>query len=156
MQTSLSKRVIGCIGKCTSGLNPEELDQITDNISKTLAHPKGRKIFKKYLVQRDLRDDLECLVLYETCCEFVDQENHCSLEPLIDNVTRVKEMVEDLDGVTEIDMALLQSFNQALNSNSRTDLLGVLVKTRDRSRDHLKSAHEAFKKYASEPCPMTK
>ena len=163
MQTSLSKQAIGCIGKCTSGLNPEELDQITDNINKTLVHPQGREIFKKYLVQRDLRDNLECLELYETCCDFIDQEKsrshskkESSLESLIENVTRVKEMAEDLDGVPQIDMALLERFNEALNSDSRTALLGVLVDTRDRSRDHLRRAHEGFKKYASEPCPMTK
>lgn len=78
MQTSLSKQTIGCIGKCTSGLSLDELDQITDNISKTLGHPRGREIFKKYLERRDLRDNLDCLTLYETCCEIIDGEKKSS------------------------------------------------------------------------------
>lgn len=74
MQTSLSKRTIGCIGKCTSGLSIDELDQITDNINKTLNHPRGREIFKKFLEQCDLRDNLECLALFEICFEIIERE----------------------------------------------------------------------------------
>ncbi|XP_076245123.1 uncharacterized protein LOC143185763 [Calliopsis andreniformis] len=164
MQAPLSKNVIGCIGKCTSGLSIEELDHITDNINKTLTHPRGRQIFKKYLQRRDLRDNLECLALYESCCKFVDEATSYRqvskaeppLEPLIENVTIVKEMAEDLDGVPLIDLAFLRKFNKALSSRSRIDLLTVLVDTRDRCRDHLRHEHESFKKYASEPCPLTK
>ncbi|KZC08340.1 PREDICTED: uncharacterized protein LOC107186591 [Dufourea novaeangliae] len=160
---SLSTQVIGCIGKCTSGLNREELDQITDNINRTLVHPRGREIFKRYLKKRELTDNIECLELYETCCEFLEEGKHQSqskkelpLEVLIDNVTRVREMAEDLDGVPQIDMAILQSLNEALNSRSRVALLGVLENTRDRCRNHLRRVHESFKTYATEPCPLAK
>ena len=77
MQTSSSKQVIGCIGKCTTGLSRDELDQITDNINETLAHPRGREIFRKYLKRRDLEDSLECLNLYETCCYSIDDAKRC-------------------------------------------------------------------------------
>ncbi|XP_076171231.1 uncharacterized protein LOC143148622 [Ptiloglossa arizonensis] len=161
MQTSLPKQVIGCIGKCTLGLNNEELDQITDNINKTLTHPQGRKIFKTYLTQRNLDDKLECLALYETCSRFIDkgtcsQSKELRLETLIKDVTTVKEMAEELDGVPQIDKALLQSFNKALNSESRTEMLAVLEDTRKCCRNHLKEVHESFKTYALKPCPFTK
>ncbi|KAK1128704.1 hypothetical protein K0M31_019856 [Melipona bicolor] len=163
MQTPLSKQTVGCIGKCTSGLSIDELDQITDNIHKTLNHPRGREIFKKFLERRDLRDNLECLTLYEVCFEIIAEETNfsqsrreTSLESLIEKVMQVKEMAEDLDGVPQIDMALLERFNEALNSESRTSLLSVLTDTRDRCRDHLRRVHESFKQYASEPCPLTK
>ncbi|XP_043248518.1 uncharacterized protein LOC122395191 [Colletes gigas] len=162
MKTSASKRTIGCIGKCTSGLSREELDQITDNINKTLTHPEGKKIFKKYLQARDLRDNLECLELYETCCNYIfegsrlQSNNGPHLEQLIRNATTVMEMAEDLDGVSRIDKAFLQGFDAALNSNSRTELLGALVDTRDICCDHLKSVHDSFKEYVSEPCPLSK
>lgn len=74
MQASLSAPTIGCIGKCTTGLTTEELDQITDNINKTLSHPKGRQIFERYLQQRNLQSSLECLELYKTCSEFLAKE----------------------------------------------------------------------------------
>lgn len=67
MQATSDTRTIGCIGKCTSGLSNDELDQITDNIHRTLNHPRGRKIFRVYLERRDLRDNLQCLDLYEEC-----------------------------------------------------------------------------------------
>jgi len=74
MQASLSARTIGCIGKCTTGLTAEELDQITDNINKTLSHPKSRQIFERYLQQRNLQSSLECLELYKICSESLAKE----------------------------------------------------------------------------------
>ncbi|XP_076623663.1 uncharacterized protein LOC143343048 [Colletes latitarsis] len=162
MKTSASKRTIGCIGKCTSDLSSEELDQITDNINKTLAHKEGRKIFKKYLQEFDLRDDLECLELYETCCKYIlegsrlQSNNDSCLEQLTRNARMVKKMAEDLDGVSRIDKAFLKNFNTVLDRNSRIELLDVLVDTRDRCCDHLRCVHDSFKKYASEPCPLSK
>ncbi|CAK9802768.1 hypothetical protein ANTPLA_LOCUS3314 [Anthophora plagiata] len=163
MQASASKQVIGCIGKCISGLSLEELDQLTDNINNTLAHSRGRRIFKSYLERRDLRDNLDCLELYEACCEIINEAKNdsqarkeYSLEKLIEDTERVKEMVEDLDGVSQLDMALLERYNEALTNCSRNALLSVLVDTRDRSRDHLRRVHDSFKKYAAEPCPITK
>lgn len=182
MQAPLSRRTIGCIGKCTSGLKREELDQITDNITKTLTHPRGRQIFRRYLEQRNLKDNLECLDLYETCSEFIAKEQkyvydfyckfyvfHCNifyvystsskdfnLESLTNDVTRMKELLEDLDGVPQIDLALLERFNGALNSESRITMLAILEDTRERLKDHLRRVHGSFKRYASEPCPITK
>ena len=158
MQTSSSKQPIGCIGKCTTGLSRDELDQITDNINKTLAHPRGREIFRKYLKRRDLEDSLECLNLYETCCYSIDEAKRCphSLEPLVENAVMVREMVEDLEGVSELDLSLLQTFNEAIDRQSRPALFDVLVHTRDSCRNFLCCVHESFKKYASEPCPLSK
>lgn len=78
------------------------------------------------------------------------------MESLIENVKQVQEMATDLDGVSQIDRALLERFNEALNSNSRNSLLSILEDTRNCCRDHLRSIHEKFKQYASEPCPMSR
>lgn len=161
MQAPLSRRTIGCIGKCTSGLKREELDQITDNINRTLNHPRGRQIFRKYLEQRNLTDNLECLNLYESCSALIEKERSAStkefnLEGLTNDATELKERVEDLDGVPQIDLAFLERFNDALNSESRITMLVVLEDTKERLRDHLRRVHGSFKRYASEPCPMTK
>ncbi|CAL7936345.1 unnamed protein product [Xylocopa violacea] len=163
MQTSLPKQTVGCIGKCTSGLTADELDQITDNIHKTLEHQEGRKIFKKYLYRRDLRDNIECLELYEMCSAIVEEmtelsqtERESSLESLIENVKQVKEMAEFLFGVQLIDQDLLDRFAEALKNPTSVSLLGLLEETRDRCCDHLSCIHKSFKHYASEPCPMNK
>lgn len=162
MQASLSSQTIGCIGKCTIGLTAEELDQITDNINRTLAHPKGRKIFKRYLQQRNLQSSLECLKLYKICSKFLakeltqSQSTDSNLESLTVDVTMVRDIVEDLDGVPQIDMALMKRFNEALTNKTREALLAVLEDTRDRAQDYLRSIHQNFKQYISEPCPLTK
>ncbi|KAI4480421.1 hypothetical protein M0802_014241 [Mischocyttarus mexicanus] len=161
IKASSSRKMIGCIGKCTTGLKREELDQITDNINKTLTHPRGREIFRRYLEQCDLYDNLECLDLYETCSKFIEKEQNTlskdsNLESLQNDVRHVKELLEDLDGVSQIDLALLERFNDALNSESRITMLAILEDTRERLRDHLRRVHGSFKRYASEPCPMTK
>lgn len=65
---------LGCIGKCTSGLSLEELDLITDHVHRTLSHPQGLKIFRKYLSQGRRKTDLACLDLYEACSEYLDSE----------------------------------------------------------------------------------
>ncbi|XP_072755366.1 uncharacterized protein [Anoplolepis gracilipes] len=162
MQASSSAQTIGCIGKCTTGLTTEQLDQITDNINKTLSHPKGRQIFERYLQRCNLYNSLECLKLYKTCSEFISKEltqsqsKGSDLKSLTIDVTTVKEIAEDLDGVPQIDMALMKRFNEALTNETREALLTVLEDTRDRSRDHLRNVHQSFKKYISKPCPLTK
>ncbi|XP_060832364.1 uncharacterized protein LOC132916405 [Bombus pascuorum] len=163
MQSSLPSQTIGCIGKCTSGLSIHDLDQITDNIHKTLTHPRGREIFRNFLEQRGLTDNLKCLALYETCLQILTEESNFShskkettLESLTNRVMQVKEIAEDLGGVRQIDMELLQRFNEALNSNSRSSLLSILADTKNRCRDHLNRVHGSFKQYASKPCPRIK
>lgn len=79
-----------------------------------------------------------------------------NLESLTNDVTRMKELLEDLDGVPQIDLALLERFNDALNSESRITMLAVLENTRERLKDHLRRVHGSFKRYASEPCPISK
>lgn len=163
MQTSLPKKTIGCIGKCTSGLSPEELDKITDNICKTLISPNGRRIFKIYLQQGGFIDNLECLELYETCVEFIEKDKHYlytaknpDINSLRNDLNTVKELVEDLDGVNQIDKAFMERFNKALMSDSRCDMVEMLKDARDCMCNHLRHAHKHFKLYASEPCPLTK
>lgn len=162
MQTS-AQRTVGCIGKCTFGLSNEQLDLITDNINKTLEDPRGIEIFRRYLERRGLTDNLDCLSLYETSVQSIEKEkNHPHLgkeaisESLIDDVNKVRDMAEDLDGVPEIDMALMERFNEALTNGSRIALLEVLRDTCDRTRNHLRRIHGSFQKYASEPCPLSK
>lgn len=78
------------------------------------------------------------------------------MESLTNDVTRMKELLEDLDGVPQIDLALLERFNEALNSDSRITMLAVLEDTRERLKDHLRGVHASFKRHASEPCPLNK
>ncbi|XP_076287025.1 uncharacterized protein LOC143212288 [Lasioglossum baleicum] len=163
MSNFLSTKVVGCIGKCTSGLTPKDLDRITDNIHTTLDDTEGIKVFARYLEKRELTDNINCLRLYETCCKCIDAAEKCresikeqSLEVLIGHVTEVREMAEDLDGVTQIDLALMEKYNKALNSKSKADLLAVLEDTRYRCREHLRNIHGSFKEYASQPCPLRK
>ncbi|EZA58991.1 hypothetical protein DMN91_010846 [Ooceraea biroi] len=157
-----SNRAIGCIGKCTIGLRAEELDQITDNISTTLSHPKGRKIFQRYLERQNLQSCLECLELYTICSQFLAEERHQSrsgksdIVSLTNNVIIVQELAEDISGVPQIDKALMERFNKALEEGTRQALLAVLEDTRDQLQNFLRRVHEAFKNYASQPCPLTK
>lgn len=74
--SSSSGKTMGCIGKCTSGLSIEELDLITDHIHQTLIHPKGRKVFNKYLTQGKRKTDLACLDFYEHCLDIELREEH--------------------------------------------------------------------------------
>lgn len=163
MSSFLSPKVIGCIGKCTSGLSLEELDHITDNIHRTLSHPRGIEVFARYLEKREHTDSINCLKLYETCCKFIEAAENCPesrkeqlLDVLIGHVTEVREMADDLDGVPQIDFRLMRSYNEALNSKSKIDLLAVLEVTRNRCRDYLRNIHGSFKDYASQPCPLRK
>lgn len=68
----------------------------------------------------------------------------------------VREIAENLDGVPQIDMALMKQFNEALTSKDKDELLAVLNDTRNRARDYLRGVHENFKRYVLEPCPMTR
>lgn len=77
------------------------------------------------------------------------------VESLSADVAIVREMVEDLDGVPQIDMALMKQFNKALVDQEREALLTVLEDTKDRLQDYLKNVHKNFKGYISEPCPLT-
>ncbi|XP_076287028.1 uncharacterized protein LOC143212290 [Lasioglossum baleicum] len=156
MSNFLSTKVVGCIGKCTSGLTPKDLDRITDNIHTTLDDTEGIKVFARYLEERELTDNINCLRLYETCCKCIDAAEKCqeSQEVLIGYVKEVRDMVKDLDGVTRIDSALIDKYDKALNSESKADLLAVLEDTRCRCRKHLRNIHESFKEYALQPCPL--
>lgn len=71
-----AKKIIGCIGKCTSGLKLEELDAITDNIDTTLNHHQGKKIFRRFLRNGKRQDDLKCLDFYEHCCRYIENEDN--------------------------------------------------------------------------------
>lgn len=76
METSVARKIVGCIGKCTSGLTSKELDVITDNVHKTLALPQGRKIFREYLTLGKFTDYLLCLDFYEKCCLIIEKEEN--------------------------------------------------------------------------------
>lgn len=84
------------------------------------------------------------------------QSKDSNLVSLTIDVTTVREIAEDLDGIPQIDMALMERFNEALTNKTREALLAVLEDTRDRSRDYLRNVHQSFKKYISEPCPIRK
>ncbi|XP_014473962.1 PREDICTED: uncharacterized protein LOC106744063 [Dinoponera quadriceps] len=157
MQASVK---FGCIGKCTADIPPEELDKLTDNISKTLSHPESRKIFKKYLKNGSLKTSLECLALYEMCSELLSRETNqpqlseSNVESLCEDVTIVKKTAEKLD-VQEIDFTLLMQFRTALTNKIRSELLQVLTNTINRLQDALSHVHKNFRRYVLEPCPKT-
>lgn len=158
----MTSKVIGCIGKCTSGLTLEELDQITDNIYQTMRHPKGRDVFRKYLILSHRNDDLECVELYETCTKIMDKEEKYlktakepTLESLKNDVNSAMALAEELD-VPEIDLSIMLRFNEAVNSESREAMLNILHDTKLRLMEHLKNAHKGFTTYALKPCPNAK
>lgn len=78
------------------------------------------------------------------------------IESLSKNVTVVRELAEDIYGVPQIDMALMERFNEALTERTRQALLAILEDTKDRSRQFLQRVHGSFKQYASQPCPLKK
>ncbi|XP_066590275.1 uncharacterized protein [Prorops nasuta] len=136
MQASTSDGKIGCIGKCTIGISCSELDKITDSIYTTLGHPKGRQIFRKYLQKSELRDNVECFDIYLACRELASKLSSSTsdtfVEELKDDFCKIKEMLEDLDGISHIDLQLLKSYDEALSSNSRTAMLELLEDTKER------------------------
>lgn len=74
MQSSLADQMIDCMGRCIDSLTKEELDQITDNIHRTLTHPKGNELFASYLAQ--FPDSLACLNVYNTCSKYLAEEQN--------------------------------------------------------------------------------
>ncbi|KAK0173281.1 hypothetical protein PV328_006502 [Microctonus aethiopoides] len=159
---AMSKKIIRCIGKCSSGLKQAELDMITDHVLKTLDHCKGRSIFKNFLHEGNRIDDLACLEFYEKICEYIDKDEiylNSTTEPTLVGLTaslnEILEIAVDLNGIPEIDMALLERFTECLTNPSRVTMLDVLAETKYRLADHLRNAHNDFKHYLLQPCPKT-
>ncbi|XP_034940489.1 uncharacterized protein [Chelonus insularis] len=157
------KKIVRCIGKCSSGLTLEELDNITDHIQKTLNDCKGRKIFREFLRQSNRVDDLACLDFYEKICEFIENDKtetssttQPSVKVLTENINEALDIAANLYGVPEIDMALLERFSECLTTPCRAAMLDVLSDTKLRLMDHLTNAHKDFRIYLLEPCPKTK
>ncbi|XP_058793985.1 uncharacterized protein LOC131665842 [Phymastichus coffea] len=153
---------LGCIAECTSGLTADELDRITDHVQCTLSSAQGRRIFRQYLSEARRRTDVACLELHEQCCRALDDERlsrpgqeAAGVEPLLTDVGRALSLAEDLDGVPEIDLALLERYTEALESRSRDALLAVLEETKSRLMNHLRQAHKGFRAYAKQPRPRT-
>ncbi|XP_011635098.1 uncharacterized protein LOC105425845 [Pogonomyrmex barbatus] len=160
MQSSLPDQKITCLGKCLDNMTKEELNGITENIHNTLIWPKGNELFTNYLEQYNFRDSLECLNLYNKCSEcLAEKKKQLSkknlkefelLESLFVEVRAIKEIVEDLDGIPELDMDLMKQFNEALKTRTNIELLAVLEETRIRCRNYLRKSHEGFKEYVVE------
>jgi len=72
--SSLADRMIDCIRR--SNLTREELNRITDNVGRTLIHPKGNELFASYLVE--FSDSSACLSVYNTCAEILAEERNRS------------------------------------------------------------------------------
>ncbi|XP_078042302.1 uncharacterized protein LOC144472803 [Augochlora pura] len=152
---NLSTQAIGC--------NRNEFDRITDNIQLTLSHKEGKECFERYLKKYECTKDIKCLEFYEKCRNFIEEEKNSaevgrepSLEVLKAHVEEVKSTAENLDFISEIDYVLMERICEAINSESSSALLTVLEDTKDACRDHLKTIHKKFKKYAAEPCPLQK
>ncbi|XP_076375461.1 uncharacterized protein LOC143258886 [Megalopta genalis] len=145
----MENSTIACIGK-----------SIIDGIEAALSNPVGIQHFRNYLEIRgllDLMNDIRCLNLYKIGCVFIDELwEEPLLEDLIDKVQAMLKKAEELEGVTEIDRALLESLIEAINSKSSSALLAVLKDIIDRCRNLLKEIHKEYTKYVSEPHPLTK
>ena len=75
---------------------------------------------------------------------------------LTEDINEALTLAENLDGVPEIDMALLERFNGTLTRPCRESMLAVLEDTKIRLMNHLRKAHRDFRAYALLPCPITK
>ncbi|KAJ8678846.1 hypothetical protein QAD02_014633 [Eretmocerus hayati] len=158
---------LGCIGKCTSGLSPEELDLITDHIHRTLSSLKGRAIFRRFLEQQGRSTDLSCLDLYEQICGYIEKERahrlsarNPTLEHLKADVDSVLNALDDLEAVEEIDLDLLRRLTDSLDSESREDMLACLEEVKNRLMNYLGRPDEedgswSFRRYVKQPCPKT-
>ncbi|XP_011304296.1 uncharacterized protein [Fopius arisanus] len=163
MKTATARGIIGCIGKCTSGLTLDELDILTDTVHSTLGRHQGRKIFREFLRKGKRQDDLKCLDFHEQCCKYIENERDYvlstatpNLKMLTNDVSEAFDTAIELERVPEIDMAILDKFNEALNTPCRESMLQVLEETKLRLEDHLSSSHKDFKIYMREPCPNTR
>lgn len=62
----------------------------------------------------------------------------------------------DLNGVPEIDLAILERFSECLTNPSRDSMLGIMRDIKIRLTENLQNIHKHFRAYALEPCPKTK
>ncbi|XP_063977058.1 uncharacterized protein LOC135162479 [Diachasmimorpha longicaudata] len=163
MKTATTRQIIGCIGKCTSGLSVDELDALTDNVHSTLGRHEGRKIFREFLRKGKRKDDLECLDFHERCCRYIENDQNYTLSTenpnlkmLINDVSEAFDTAIELERIPEIDMSILERFNEVLNTPCREGLLLVLQDVKLMLEDHLRVSHKDFKIYARQPCPNTR
>ncbi|XP_044004318.1 uncharacterized protein LOC122849615 [Aphidius gifuensis] len=164
MKTSVVQgKIVGCIGKCSSGLTTQELDRITDSVQKTLTNDKGRKIFYEYLKRSNNVDAMNCLNFYEKCCIVLEKENNYhlmtknpDLKIFTEDFNDIFDTAAELNGVPEIDLAILERFNECLTTPCRDSMINVIEDTKMRLAEHLKISFKHFKIYMLEPCPKTK
>lgn len=71
---SLTNQMFDCIK--TNNLTKEELDRITDDVSKALIDPKGNELFESYLSQFKFSDGLASLRLYNTCSKILNEKHN--------------------------------------------------------------------------------
>ncbi|TGZ32739.1 uncharacterized protein [Temnothorax longispinosus] len=152
MQSSSAAQTTDCLGRCDN-LTMEELDQITDNIHKTLTHPKGNELFASYLEQ--FPDSLACLNVYNTCSKYLTEEQNRSIhgssseesKSLESLVTKVEMMQKTVFDLNEIDFRLMKQFKVALEIKTKEALLNVLENTKDQCQNCLRKMHERFRDY---------
>ncbi|XP_017887983.1 uncharacterized protein LOC108629672 [Ceratina calcarata] len=154
-------QMVGCFKNCVSGLKRSELNDITNNIYKTLEHPSGKEMLYFYLNSQNQSDNIKCLELYDMCSQILQsdgKEQKLSLDTLINRVEVVRNNAVD---VPPIDTNLMRCFNQALKSQGeqRKDLIDVLERTKDCCSGQLRSIHEDFQQYVTDnlatSCPGT-
>ncbi|XP_015109851.1 uncharacterized protein LOC107036418 [Diachasma alloeum] len=163
MKTATTRQIIGCIGKCLSGLSVDELDALTDSVHNTLGRHQGRKIFREFLRKGKRQDDLKCLDFHEQCCRYIENDRdyvlstpNSNVKMLINDVSEAFDTAIELERIPEIDMTILDKFNEALNTPRREALLQVLEETKLRLEEHLNVSHKDFRIYVREPCPSTR
>lgn len=116
------------------------LDREIARVPSETNHPKTIRLFKsKHRI---------------FCCRLSAKEP--TTDQLEADVNSALAQAEDLDGVRQIDLALLERYSQALNNRSRESMIDVLEETKSRLSNHLAQAHKGFRTYAKQPCPQTR
>ncbi|KYQ47993.1 hypothetical protein ALC60_12952 [Trachymyrmex zeteki] len=149
---SLTNQMFDCIK--TNNLTKEELDRITDDVSKALIDPKGNELFESYLSQFKFSDGLASLRLYNTCSKILNEKHNRasqgnlskeSLESLIIKVKMIKETIEK--DVTVIDFDVMTDLNQALMTKNKEKLVSVLERIKEECQNSLRNLHQNFRLY---------
>ncbi|KYN02421.1 hypothetical protein ALC62_06801 [Cyphomyrmex costatus] len=153
---SLTNQMFDCIK--TNNLTKDELNRITDDVSKALIDPKGNELFESYLSRFEFSDGLASLKLYNTCSKILNEKQNSSsqgnlskesLESLITKVKMIKDTIEEED-VTAIDFRVMADLNKALETENKEKLLGVLERVKEECQDSLRDLHQNFRRYILE------
>lgn len=150
-------QTFSCFSNCASTLTREELNEITNNVYKTLEHPCGREMFHDYLEHNNDGDSVNCLELYDMCSQILKSRQKLPLNVLIEKTKAVRDRADD--DVPHINQNQMKLFEQALDSEKMDNLIEVLQSTMNCCSEGLRKPHESFKAFVVKnlprSCPLT-